>query len=210
MFMERVLGHSRNLERRTCTPGSSTSNGVGILLGVSQGVQQVQEYGFQEVKRAQQVLVLDRIDLPWLPSDEAHVPLAFIVLQSGEQFYYGSAVKGKTLIDAARGLDTKSEQANKLFYAEAQRFLQGSRATRTLDNPLTKASNIQVDRRRDIYYASNGVGTIRTYFMRMNDIDNKPVIIRIATCVGKGTEIDVLSVLTTEDKKTIKKRCLGK
>lgn len=179
------------------------------------GRRQVQEYGFREVRRADRNLVLDNLDIPWLPPDTkgkrlSIVPLALATTQNGESFYFGSAIRSEALVKEAESLGPEMGRADKLFYAEIQRFLGDSRITRVLDNAKTKSSEIPAQRRRDIFYASNGRGAVRVYFMRMNDLDNKPVIIRIAISSGKGSEIDVLSTLTTEDKKTIKKRCLGK
>ena len=186
------------------------------VVEVPTGKRQIQEYGFREVIGTDRNLVLDNLDMPWLPPDKSGskisiVPLVLAVMQNGESFYFGSAIRGKNLMEQANKLtEADSERGNKLFYAEVQRFLQDSMVTRILDNPITKSSDIPVQRRRNILYASNGGGAVRVYFMRMNDIDNKPVIIKIAISLGKGSEIDVLSTLTTEDKKTIKKRCLGK
>ncbi len=183
---------------------------------VPTGKRQIQEYGFREVRGTDRNLVMDHLDMPWLPPDKSGskisiVPLVLAVMQNGESFYFGSAIRGNDLVgETSRLTDAESEKGNKLFYAEIQRFLQDSKVTRTLDNPRTKSPDIPVQRRRDIYYASNGRGVVRVYFLRMNDINNKPVIIKIAISLGKGSEIDVLSTLTTEDKKTIKKRCLGK
>lgn len=179
------------------------------------GKLQIQEHGFREVRGTERNLVMDHLDMPWLSPDSQGkkitiVPLALATMQSGESFYFGSAIRSKDLISAAESLGPEMGKADKLFYAEIQRYLQDSRVTRTLDNPKTKSPEIPAQRRRDIYYASNGRGATRVYFMRMNDLDNKPVIVRIAISSGKGSEIDVLSALTTEDKKTIKKRCLGK
>lgn len=183
---------------------------------VPTGKRQIQEYGFREVRGTERNLVMDQLDIPWLPAGNEGkrltiVPLALVVMQNGESFYYGSAIRGKELVEAAQQMTSgESEKGNKLFYAEVQRYLQDSKVTRTLDNPRTKSSDVPVQRRKDIHYASNGGGAVRVYFMRLGDIDNKPVIVRIAVSSGKPSEIDVLSVLTTEDKKTIKKRCLGK
>lgn len=179
----------------------------------ARGLQQIQSYGFREVVNSNRHLVLDPTDLPWLPQPEgkagvAVVPLARITTQAGEQFYLGSAIKTKELEEAARGMDVVSGQANKLFYAEVQRFLQNPHSTAFLEHPKTKNSGVPRDKQRDIYYAAAANG-MRVYFMRFN-VDRVPAILRIASGFGKNSESDILDVISTDNRREIKRRCLGR
>ncbi len=174
------------------------------IPSITEGQQKINDYGFREVKNTGKTVGIDRKVMPWLPVDGKILPLAEVTLQSSEQFFLGSAIEDKTLQKMAEELSKDdSEKANKLFYAEVQRYLENPRRTKTLDNQTST---------NKIRYASNGQGSIRIYFMELGKDPNTdlPVILRIAACKGKGNEIDVLSVLTTENRKTLTKKCLGK
>lgn len=165
--------------------------------------QQLEKWGFDKVERTDKTLVLDRIDMPWLPKDEtvAAVPLVRVTLPDGQSFFCGSAIKGDALVQAASELGNKSDQANSLYYTAVQRHRENPRLTKSLDHAKTK---------EPIFYASNGRGAIRTYFTQ-HTVDGQPAFLRIAACSGKNSEInDVLPVLTTQNRKDIKKQCLGK
>ena len=183
-------------------------------VDISEGIQKINEYGFREVESTDQSLALDREDLPWLPDKNEHgepqvgimVPLALVTLAGGEKFYCGSAIKGNALVKEAEKLGNESEKANKLFYSTIQRHINGDTGINVLDNSVTKTT----DNPRKIFYSSNGRGAVRTYYMHMGEREERPVFLRVGTCSGKGSEVKVLSVLTTQDTKALRKSCLGK
>jgi hypothetical protein len=179
---------------------------------ISDGLRQIESYGFREVESTDQSLSLDREDIPWLPDKDERdepqvgimVPLALVTQAGGEQFYCGSAIKGDTLIEEADSLGSNSEKANKLFYTAIQHHLNKDSGVKVLHESVTELTKNP----RKIYYASNGRGAVRTYFMRMKEREGKPVFLRIAASGTKNSEVKVLSILTQLSKDVLKKRCI--
>lgn len=189
---------------------------MDIVSELRPGVRQIQEYGFKEIGRSDRISLVTHIDMPWLVPEpkgfRGHiVPLVRATNQSGESFYLGSLVSKGTLTDEAKKLTRdESDRANKLLYCELQRFTQGSRAVDALTHAKTMSPYVPPEKRRQIYKVSNGRGAVRVFFMRVDDVDGLPVFIKVGVSAGKNSEIRVLSELTTEDIRVIKKKCLGK
>ncbi len=155
--------------------------------------------GFKEVVHSDKVLIITKNELPWLKDDEK-IPLVKITLTgtNGKTFYYGSCIRGH-LVEAAKKLDMhQSRFCNNLLYSHLPTLIQNG------SHPYIKIVSSQVTE-KPIYYFSN-IGGNRVYFMRFNEIDGKPVILRIAVCdkSGNGQEI-VLGALTNNQQKVIKK-----
>lgn len=152
--------------------------------------------GFKDVQRREQTLNVPREEIPWLETSE-RVHLAKVTLQGTNGiFYLGSMIRGEVLVHAADQLDPhRSRIANHLLYSQ-------------LPELITKGFNSRVDIIRDpvtekpIYYLGNPGGQ-RVYFMRFDNIEGVPVIIRIAVC-DKARQLQVLRVLTTWSSARIK------
>lgn len=139
---------------------------------------------------------IDRKTLPWL--DEAvKSELTRITLATGEKFYLGSAIREKALTAAANALGEHYRKlTDNLFYSHLPEFvIKGySPTVKQLVNSRTDAPT---------YYCANKGGQ-RVYFIRQPDIKDLPCIVRVAVC-DKNKQEDVLSVLTTQNRKNISK-----
>lgn len=149
----------------------------------------------REAERTDFMVRLHRSDIPWLPENyhEAHLVKMRI---GASQFLFGSAIKGRTLVDVADQLDEhRSEISNNLLHTHLPQFAQGYNPhVKLLDNTRT---------RQPIFYIGNKGGQ-RAYFMRFGQLDNMPVIVKIAVC-DKAQQSQVLSTLTYASKKHNKK-----
>lgn len=181
---------------------------------VSKGTLQIRDYGFRSVEKSNESIVLDRLDIPWMPNkDKDGKPLVVLSMlpvrvttREGESFLYASAIIGSDLERAAACMDRNtSEQANGLLYTELRRHKDGVRS-KSMDSPRTKTSDIPKDRQRDIYYASNGKGGVRVYFIKMQTERGEFLFVRIAACNGKQSEYNgVLPTITTKTRIQLKK-----
>lgn len=150
---------------------------------------------FELVSEGPQI-TLTRRDLPWLPQENEKIKLKRVAVQGGGIFYLAGCTRGKKLVDAANQLDEhRSKITNKLFNSRIGEFIKGYNVNvKTLINSVAT---------RPVYYVGNPGGQ-RVYFMRFDNIDGFPVIIRIASC-DKSAQSDVLSVLTNQSLRNIKK-----
>lgn len=155
--------------------------------------------GFKEVKHSDTFLHVKRNDMPWLKEDE-NIPLAKITLSGTDEktFFYGSCIRER-LVDATNMLDEhQSRIANNLLYSHIPPFIQ------TGSHPYIKRVDDEITE-KPIYCVYNKGGN-RVYFMRFDDINKRPVIIRIAVCdkSGEGQRI-VLGALTNTAQGVIKR-----
>lgn len=150
---------------------------------------------FESVKEGSH-LTITRRDVPWLPTESERIRLKRVGVSGGAEFYLASATRGKKLVEAASELDEhRSKIANSLFNSRISEFIRGYAVNvKTLIHSVAK---------RTVYYVGNPGGQ-RVYFMRFDNMDGLPVIIRIAAC-DKSAQTDVLSVLTDQPIRNIKK-----
>lgn len=146
---------------------------------------------FREVRATDQVCVLDRRDMEWLPKKDVvtSVPLSLVKRFDGSEFYIGSAIRGG-LVPIAQDVRRNglSGEANKLFYVGVEKYLNGNRTVGKIDN---------VNSIREIRYEGNGRG-IRVYFMIYEQINGKPVIIQVAICHSKNCEEKVYGLISPD------------
>jgi len=149
----------------------------------------------RETERTDSKVRLLRSEIPWLPEEyyEAHL----VKMRVGSHnFLFGSAIRSKPLIAAANQLDAhRSEICNKLLYSHLPQFTEGYHPkVRLVKNHRSKQPIFEIDNN----------GGQRVFFIRFNNLDNMQVIVRIAVC-DKAMEDEVLSVITTDSRKFIKK-----
>lgn len=151
--------------------------------------------GVKEVVRTRYSLTLTRGELPWLPTEFKEVNLVKVKYGNVETFL-GSEISNRDLIDAANQLDLhRSEIANNMLHTHLPQFIEGFNPhVKALDNTRTK---------QPIFYLSNAGGQ-RIYFMRFDNKEGIPVIVKVAVC-DKATQANVLLVLTTDSKSQLKK-----
>lgn len=147
---------------------------------------------FKEVEFTKAKLILDRGDLPWLPKGEekTDVPLTRVRLNGGLEFFVGSAIRGKTLLEQVRLLHGIGPLQFKLFYCAVESRINGEYVD-MVTNPRTK---IPPGKGWDIFYNKNG-GGVRVYFMEVDRYNGKRVFVRIAACPSKGSELAVFSII---------------
>jgi hypothetical protein len=152
---------------------------------------------FEAVENIGETFLVGNHVLPWL-SNEQEIPLVRVRLAgTGQVFHFGSAIRGKRLQDAATALDERRNRVvDQLFY---------SRIPDLITSGFAHSAKVLENRTTDdpIYYFGNKSGQ-RVYFMKFNGEQRElPLILRIAVC-DKANQSDVLSVLTTQDRKRIK------
>lgn len=154
--------------------------------------------GFEKVRRSEQSLIVSQKDFPWLAQESRSISLVEITLagSDNQRFFYGSAILGKELTEAADQLDKhRSKIANNLLYSHLPEFI------RSGSHPYIKLVHDPVTE-RPIYNVYNKGGQ-RVYFMRFDKLQGIPVIIRVAVC-DKDRQAQVLGVFTTQSHKVIK------
>jgi len=154
--------------------------------------------GFKEVKKADTTLQVTPDEIPWLRKDAA-VNLVLITMKDSmnSQLYFGSAIRGKVLVGAANNMSEHQKNiTDNLLYAHLPDIAETKviRFAQRLVNAITD---------RPIFYFANKGGQ-RVYFIRLADIDNVPLIVRIGVC-DKTDQAEVLTILTTKDYKDIKR-----
>lgn len=157
----------------------------------------------REIRQVQETVRFDRQDLPWMRRDQkpVEVNLALVTTQSGRSFYLGSAIVGDDLTRAFANLSRRRAQlrvASQIFLCTVQRLLELGYTDHRIEYAKTEDPGLVTDaaKRRPIWYASNGRGGTRVYFVRtkMERLDESgqkvksDVIIRIAACQDKGDE----------------------
>lgn len=146
--------------------------------------------GYKEVRQSEKDITLSRKDLPWLATPEVNVHMAKVTLDDGTNFYLGSAIKNKTLAEEAEFLGKHGERsqqgANRVFYAEIKRLLQTGRNPDIIKLFQPKGTD-------PIFYVR--APHERVYFLKGENIDGNPAIIRIAACI-KSRESKVLNILS--------------
>lgn len=153
---------------------------------------------FQEVRKSEQSLAVSQKDLPWLEQESHSIPLVEITLAGSDRqrFFYGSAILGKALVEAAKQLDKhRSGITNNLLYSHLPEFI------RSNNHPYIKLVHDPATE-RPIYNVYNKGGQ-RVYFMRFDKLQGIPVIIRVAVC-DKDRQAQVLGMITTRSHKVIK------
>lgn len=168
---------------------------------------------FEKVQHTDEVLVLDRGEIPWLPKNE-NITLIHLTLVTrkvsgqNQEFYIGSAIRGKTLVSAAQELHrtNKALLADKLFYAATERLLDGQLGEKDrIRNPRTKE---KAAHGRDIWYTGNS-NAVRIYFMEFDRRNGKRVIIRVAACHSKKCEEEVYRIIGTQTSKSVRQSLYG-
>lgn len=156
--------------------------------------------GFESVVATPKKLEVTPQDLRWLEKEEkVNLVLVTLGTSSQQQFYFGSLIRGKKLVESANQLTEGQERnANNLLYARLPDMIQRgySPHSNTLSNPFT--------RQRPIIYFANPGGQ-RVYVVRFGEIEGIPAIIRIAVC-DKAQQAKVLSVLTNSSHKEAKQK----
>lgn len=150
----------------------------------------------RETERTDLKVRLQRGEVPWLPEDYHEAQLVRVRVGSS-QFFFGSAIRGQKLIDAASQLDAhRSQICNSLIYTHVPSYTDGFNPNvRLLKNSRAKFPIFEIGNK----------GGQRVFFMRLTDnLDYLPVIIKIAAC-DKAKENQVLATITTDSKKTIKR-----
>lgn len=152
---------------------------------------------FKEVKRTEQAYKMTQGEIPWLEHETEMIHLAKVTLSGSENtsFFFGNMLRTKPIIDAANQLDEhRTRIANNILYAHLPEFLRGQ------FNNITKMDHVRTN--RPVYYIGNKSGQ-RVYFMRFDNLDSIPVIIRIAVC-DKARQDKVISVIGYKSQKYIK------
>lgn len=96
---------------------------------------------FKEIVATNEVAILDRTDMEWLPRDQQTriVNLALVRRQNGQEFYLGSAVVGNLVEYAEQvGKNGLDDTANKIFYAAVERYLDFGRTIESVQNARSK------------------------------------------------------------------------
>ena len=147
---------------------------------------------FQESRSNALEIQFTKEDLPWLNQEEvmSPIPLTLVTLKGGKQFYVGSAVRGKKLTGIANSLDSqKSDLAQRQFYNHLPNFVEsgGSPDIFKVEDPKSRWATY--------YVKPSGGVKLRTFFLRLDDINGLPAIIKIAVST-KNTEIPVLKEIS--------------
>lgn len=168
--------------------------------------------GFKEVVPGVIKLPLTLDKLPWLKegnrgtdngnTDQYTVSLALVTLSDtgNRQFYLGSYIHHPVLLEAALALkEDQSNSVNQLYYSCLPDIVRSDYSPRVkmVKNPRGGVN---------IYSTGNKAGQ-RVYFMRFDSINGLTVLVKVAVCDKERQDL-VFSVLTTRDRKEIKK--LGK
>lgn len=150
---------------------------------------------FKETRSNVLDIQLTRKDMPWLNEEVVNVPLTLVTLNAGKQFYLGSAVRNKNLIKIIKSLEDKdSELAQRQFYNHLPDFVEkgGSADIFQVEVPKSPWATY--------YVKPTGGIKLRTFFLRLDNIQGLPVIIKIAVST-KNTEIPVLKEISYTSKK---------
>ena len=150
----------------------------------------------RETERTDARFRLQKSEVPWLPEEYYEAPLVRMRVGSS-QFLFGSAIRGQALVDAANQLDShRSQICNNLIHTHVPSYAEGYNPHVTLvKNSRAKFPTFEIRNK----------GGQRVFFMRLADnLDNMPVIVKIAVC-DKAREKQVLTTITTDSKKSIKK-----
>lgn len=152
--------------------------------------------GIKERIPFNQGLSVDRTEIPWLETSEVNVPLELMTLATtkGEQFLYGSLIQGKKLKEALKQI----VDANQLRSADDALLVQLSEFAQTRSfKDCQKVHNRRT--KKEILETGNQDGQ-RVYFIRFDNIQNIPVIIRIAA--GNKTKMkEIFSVITNQTRR---------
>ena len=150
----------------------------------------------RETERTDLKVRLEKSAVPWLPEEYFETHLVRMRVGSS-QFLFGSAIRGRALVDAANQLDThRSQICNNLINTHLPSHTDSF-------NPHVR----RVKNSRAIFptFEIGNPGGQRVFFMRLADsFDRLPVIVKIAVC-DKARENQVLATITTDSKKSIKK-----
>lgn len=151
---------------------------------------------FKEVVSTDVTRRISRTTLPWLPREEPEtlIRLALVTRRDNTQFYIGNVIRGR-LVEIAQnvGANNLDIEANNIFYATIEKFLDGCRMIGRISNPKSD---------RDIHYDGNRRG-VRVYFMKLDPIEGRPVIIRIGICHSKGMEERVFKEIASQSAQQI-------
>lgn len=148
----------------------------------------------RETERTDHNVRLLKAEVPWLPEDYCDTNLVKVRIGK-TQFFLGSAIKGRALVDSANQLDThRNKICDNLLNTHLPSHIEGSNPhIKRVKNARSKFPTFEIGNR----------GGQRVFFMRVADsLDKFPVLIRVAVC-DKATERYVLSTITTDSIKTI-------
>lgn len=149
--------------------------------------------GIKERVKFPHGLLITEADMPWLNGDRVQVVLEKMTLatSNGEQFLYGSLIYGKKLRRLfSQFTPGELRSADNLLFVQLSELIQYRFA------PDIEMVHNRINKKRGIFETGNQNGG-RVYFMRLDQIEGLPVIIRIAA--AKDHKIgEVLSVICRE------------
>lgn len=149
-----------------------------------------------EILPTDKTIELKRDELLWLPESE-QISLSLVRMNNGAvEFYLGDGVRGNRLLKVIDEIQVGGQTAaiDSLFFKQIEKLIQtgNRRYINQLTYPRTKVKKIPI-------FKINGTENKRVYYIRMKNIDNKYVIIRVAACTDVTTENNVvMQVITTK------------
>ncbi|MDO8618626.1 MAG: hypothetical protein Q7R49_01630 [Candidatus Daviesbacteria bacterium] len=154
--------------------------------------------GIKERIRFYQGLLINRAEIPWLEQAEVRVPLELITLNTSqqEQFLYGSIIDGKRLNRALEQL-----KPDELKFVDNALFIQLAELIQTGSAPDVKKVRNHVTE-KPIFETGNQHGQ-RVYFMRLDRIQDLPVILRVAAG-NKAMFATIFNVIAGESHRAAK------
>lgn len=156
-----------------------------------------EEHKRVELLESDKILKLDSSIIPWAERAE-EIGLKLVRLNGGvSEFYYADFIRGNRLITPWGKVDKagKMEDINEMLFNRIEGMLQDTGGTiyvRRIEHPRTK---------RPIIKLANA-NQERNYIIQFDNIEGKPVIIRIALCADVTSENnDVMPVISTVKRK---------
>ena len=149
---------------------------------------------FEETRSNALDVQLTKNDMPWTKEETVNIPLTLVTLRGGKQFYVGSAVRGSNLTRIANSLkEEESGLAQKQFYNHLPDFVEKGWSKDIFRVEVPKSI------RATYYVKPIGGIKLRTFFLRLDDIEGKPVILKVAVST-KNNEIPVLKEISNTSK----------
>jgi hypothetical protein len=143
-------------------------------------------------------LALEKENFPWLNNFEP-IKLARLNYDQSSMLYIGSVVgRCKKLEELAGQLsEYESSTANRMFLIASRTVIESPGSLRKFDSVNAKGGIIPFWDRS---------GNVRVFLGRLNNIDNIPVIVKLAA-TKKSYEPDVLQILTGINRRTAEEKC---
>lgn len=152
--------------------------------------------GIKKRERFPEGLLITETEIPWLRGDRVQVALEKMTLDTsqGQQFLYGSLIYGRKLRRLFNQLAPRElRNLDDLLFVQLSELIQDGFAPdiEIVHHRITKKTN-----NKPIFETGNQNGG-RVYFMRFDEIQGLPVIIRIAAAKDHKIE-EVFSVICKE------------